>query len=237
MDDKTLDCQLENFIEEKEKMTDIEEVSDIVFKKIIDKTFGFILTSLTSMFILVFLLPYFHKTCSKLHSLSELITFFLKTTGPGFLSMLMLVSVLFIGGAALFHSYRWGANLLKLVFTYWGLIILFEFRYSGFIMPKGKSGWTGFILTVFCFFIVLALSYLMYSKKKLILIRIMSFSSLVLCILNSGIILKFFYKLPIGSAGPDRHVLYIVLFFFAIIIMQMCTGLKYFMPGWIKAGE
>ncbi len=235
MDEKNMEQQLENYWKEsKETIPSLKDISENVYVRMSDMTVGHLISSCAGFVMLFVILPMFYgdyfamaKMAHREPGLAKL----LGNTSPGGMTIGLLSCAFFMGGIALYHSLRWSRTLLYYLFTFLGLIMLFEIRYhlrqSGFIMPDKQGIWN-LIFMVLAFVILLGIIYLIYKKHKIILLRIMTVVNLILTMINCSMILLFFSK--IESEMPDRHVYYLSLFFCAVILFQSCAAVKTFAP-------
>lgn len=211
-----------------------EPFLDRVIAGLTDKTLGYLISSLAALFLLSFVLPQFYTAFARFEQQNGLDTGLLDVVLKTFCasgSLMILHAIgFFIGGTALFCSIWWARPVLLYLFTYWGLAGLFEIRYA---LGKGMT-WdfqTIVMMTAGAGLIVcLAIGYQWLQRSPVTAVRVFSVVNVVLTLVNSVFVMKFFYSLsPIPS---DRHIQYLSLNVFAVIVLQMYYLGSSFFPAW-----
>ncbi|HNY10154.1 MAG TPA: hypothetical protein PKK26_01055 [Candidatus Wallbacteria bacterium] len=212
------------------EIPNLKVISDNVYQRLFDVTFGYLISSLSALLFLVALLPIYYAVhdgiASSAKALPKLMDVF-DVLGAGWFVVLITAAGFFAGGVALFNSMRIGRAILKYMFTLWGLIILFEIRYS---MNRSSAVENhGFLLVAIVAFLVVALIYMVYRsyRNKSIVVMVL-FNSMALAA-NAIFIVKYFVNFS-GASAADRHVHYLSLFFIAAIVMQTYEAAKTFLP-------
>ena len=212
------------------EIPNLKVISDSVYQRLFDVTFGYLISSLSAFFFLIALLPLYYTVhdgiASSAKSLPKL-TDVLNALGAGWFIVLITAAGFFAVGVALFNSMRIGRAILKYMFTLWGLIILFEIRYS--MNRSSDVDTNGFLLMAAVALLVFALIYMVYRsyRNKSIVVMVL-FNSMAFTA-NAIFIVKYFVTFS-GAAAADRHVHYLSLFFIAAIVMQTYEAAKTFLP-------
>jgi len=231
MNDKSNDSRLEGYFDDEAvKPPEINLISDSVYDKLFDITYGYLISSAAGLFFLTFLLPMFYVTYAGLSAGAK--TFpgiyeVINALGAGWVIIFSITTGFFIGGAALFNSIRAGRTLLKYLFTVLALIMLFEFRY--FI---NRSSWQSiseascltFIIATLAF-AAIAMAFKTYRDKS---IALMVFLNILLVSFNAGMVLHFFAWFK--GDMVERHIHYLSLFIIAAIVLQTIGAAGTFLP-------
>lgn len=226
-----LDMAFSDYAREDEiKTSDIHLISDSVYQRLFDVTFGYLISSAAGLFFLVALLPLFYiihdgvaKTTQKLPGLNDVFS----ALGVGWFLILFISAGFFTGGVALFNSMRAGRSILKYMFTLSALIILFELRYGIGRGGDGVSydGIVFYLSLMLCVVMVIALA---AKSSKMKSIRILTFFNLGLVTFNTLMMLRYFMSL--NTAMADRHVHYLTLLFITAILLQTIEAGRTFFP-------
>lgn len=196
-----------------------------------DMTLGYAVSTAAGLLVLTFILPNFYvhfaamaKATGRLPGIGEVFDGIYGGGGTVFLAM---VGGFFAGGWALSRSYEWGRFLLKYLFTLWGLIILFEMRYWGFVKPD-RQGMLNLAVTALFIFVV-AMAVYGFRRRNLASIRILSGFCLLFSLVNICMAVSMFARFDVFC--PDRHVHYLSLVFIAALLMQAAEALATFVPA------
>ena len=204
-----------------------------VHKRLADKTFGYAICSVTATWLLV-LMPQFYAVYAELAKSQPtvgIIDVFNLMWAGGIVVFLLTIGFL-IGGLALYHSLSWARTFLAYLFTLWGLIILWEIRYSlqrqGLKLPDARG--MIHLLIIIAAVIFLGLVYFAYQKKNLLTIRIMALINVVFTLWNFYLVIAVFIR---GHAAylPNRQIEYCSLVFLAVVISQAVICGKEFIPA------
>jgi hypothetical protein len=226
-----LDKAFSDYAREDEiKAADIHLMSDSVYQRFFDVTFGYWISSAAGLFFLTALLPIFYithdgmaKGTQKLPGLDDIFS----ALGVGWFLILFISAGFFAGGVALFNSMRAGRSILKYMFTLSALIIIFELRY-GISRSGAGAGYDGiifFLSLILCVVMVIALA---AKSSKIKSIRILNLLNMVLITFNTIMILRYFINL--NTAMTDRHIHYLTLFFITAILLQTIEAGRTFFP-------
>ncbi|MFZ5952887.1 MAG: hypothetical protein ACOYXC_19440 [Candidatus Rifleibacteriota bacterium] len=216
------------------KETKLEQDNDVIFsltlERLAETTFGYAISTLAGMMFLLFLLPQFYQTYNSISHATGNFAGFLDVMQHAFgisdgIVFLTCFSYL-LGGWGLSQSHSWSKTLLKYLFLYTALIIAFEIRYAGFIVPDGQ----GMInLAVIGMLIVLCAGlFKAYKQKNLLTMRIFSILNFLIALFNIGLVMKMFISFQVITG--DRHVQYLSLAIVALLLMQTIQSLYVFSP-------
>lgn len=225
------DSRLEGYFDDGPvKTPEINSISDSLYGKLFDITYGYLISSAAGLFFLTFLLPMFYVTYAGLSAGAK--TFpgiyeVVSALGAGWAIIFSITSGFFIGGAALFNSMRAGRAILKYLFTLLALIMLFEFRY--FINRSSwqsisEASYLAFFIAVLSF-AAIAMAFKTYRDKS---IALMIFFNILLVSFNAGMLLHFFAWF--NGDMVERHIHYLSLFIMAAIILQTIGAAGTFLP-------
>ncbi|MEZ7891915.1 MAG: hypothetical protein QMC67_09210 [Candidatus Wallbacteria bacterium] len=280
--EKTLACYKE---ETSAGKFDFSQISNELYIRLADKTFGYVITSFVSILVLFYILPAFYKVYDGMYMVKKHLPSFYEALeemfpGPGGFMLMALMSAFYIGGLGLFHSQRWARIVLIYAFATWGLIILFEYnRYvksliytampvlpfiliaGAFILIKWdlarliKTAAYGFLaFLVFCFWIwssrenmqtvirdismvflvsspyiiICGFAYLIYQAQKAAIIRMMSIINCLFTITNIYCVFRVCFETP--AKISDHHIVYLSIFFAAVILVQSFICGREFIP-------
>lgn len=226
------------------KNPEIEELCDSIpapegefFRRIqegvFDKTLGFLISSLAGLFFLTFVIPLALTTLQHLQNLGHqnagLLEALHKSFGPGGTLMICFAGLFFAGGIGLFSSARWASPLLQYSFCYLGLTMLYEIRYASVMLSATQGFVGGGFLGMAVFSIAVALFY--YRRKlfgSLAALKVLSILAILVTAINLAVIAGFFWN--IGPITGDRHVHYLSLTIFAVVLLQTYHLGKSFIP-------
>ncbi len=221
----------DNYVDDMEKKSPAggsRFVSEIVYQKFFDVTFGYLISSTAGLFFLMALLPVFytvHDGIIRSLNNSAPIGEIFSALGIGWFIILFIATGFFTGGVALFNSMRIGKPILKYMFILSAFIIIFEIRYSichsGIISFESVLFFMSLLLCVAMIFALAAVSYKNHS------IKIMLFLNYGLVIFNSIMIVRYFISFN-SLAMSDRHVHYLTLLFITAIFMQTVESVRTF---------
>lgn len=207
----------------------IAEVSETVYQRLFDVTFGYLISSAAAFFFLLFIMPVFYLVYFTTAAGSGRNPSFTEVMGmlnPGWLLSLALTAGFFFGGVALFNSVRAGRALIKYLFLAWGLIMAFELY--RFIDAGGyQTSPIAAPMTTVCV-IAAGLLFLAYRSYKRHDVELMVFLNAVAAAANVFVIVKHLFSY--NSFMYDRYVVYITMFFIAAILMQTSCAVAAFFP-------
>ncbi len=208
---------------------DICIVSETVYERLFDMTFGYLISSVSAFFFLLILMPVFFILYAMISAgngkppeLSEILVIL----NPGWLIGLILTIGFFTGGVALFNSMRAGRVLLKYLFMVWGLIMLFELKY--FMDRASWPGFDKFLMPAFIVFLIFVLIYMIYRSYRNKDVGLMLYFNVGAITVNLIMIVRHF--ISFRSPVADRHIQYLSMFFIAAILMQTIEAAKTFFP-------
>ncbi len=226
-----LDTAFSDYAREDEiKSAGIYLMSDSVYQRFFDVTFGYWISSAAGLFFLTALLPIFYithdgiaKGTQKLPGLEDIFS----ALGIGWFLILFISAGFFAGGVALFNSMRAGRSILKYMFTLSALIIIFELRYGISRSGSGVSydGIIFFLSLILCVVMIIALA---ARSSKMKSIRILTLLNLGLVIFNTLMTVRYFINL--NTAMADRHIHYLTLLFITAILLQTIEAGRTFFP-------
>ncbi|MDD2714586.1 MAG: hypothetical protein PHW04_01695 [Candidatus Wallbacteria bacterium] len=223
--------RMDDYMQDKnESIPEWDEISGTVYTKMVDRTFGYLISSLAACFFLTFVFPRYYAVCSLSGSdpaefLRQITILFLN---PGMLISTILALLFFLGGTALYFSHNWGRLLLNYCFVFWGLIIIYEMRHGFGMFLSAEISQKLLALMLWFSVIPFIYAYFVYHQQRLFHLSFLKGLILIMMAVNLYIIFNSIFLAP---AAADRHANYLPLAFFAVILMQTYEGLGTFFPS------
>jgi len=210
---------------------DLKVISDTVYQRLFDVTFGYLISSVSALFLLVMLMTTFYVVFDGIATSTKALpktSDVLNALGMSWFILLAVATGFFAGGVALFNSIRVGRTILKYMFTVWGLIMLFEIRYSINRFSSATPDLNGVLAVAAVVLLVIALAYMMYRSYRDKSISVMVVFNSIAIVLN--IIFIVLYFVSFSGAMTDRHIHYLSLFLIAAIVLQTYEAAVTFFP-------
>lgn len=235
MDERNLDQLLQGYDRQSDAIneTGSDEVFRTVSDRMMDRILGYAISSSAALFALVFMVPRFLATWNRMYLESGmdhgLFAVLENSWGTGGIFPVFLVLGFFAGGWALNRAQSWGGGLIQYCLWLWGFIILFEIRH-----------WAGSTLWSVSVFLsaVLGVAGMLYGVRRIIRnrdlqsVRLLQGLAILTTVCNLYIMLRFFIPFDTPVRVADRHVVYLVLVFFAAMTQQAVTCGRELFPHW-----
>lgn len=237
MDENKLDQLLEGY-EQESTAVDTgtgNRVYQVVTERMMDRVLGYAISSSAALFALVFMVPRFLATWNRMYLESGLdpgmLTVLENAWGTGGFFPVFLVLGFFIGGWALNRAQKWGGSLIQFCIWLWGYIILFEIRYWA---GSTVWSWSVFLSTLLGFSAMLYGIRRVIRNRDLQSVRLLQGLAILTTVVNLSMILRFFIPFNMPGMVADRHVVYLILVFFAAMTQQAVTCGGELLPYWSK---
>ncbi|MBU1109640.1 MAG: hypothetical protein KKB51_23365 [Candidatus Riflebacteria bacterium] len=212
---------------------------EVFFEKVLDglanRTAGYLISSLAGLFLLLGILPALYSTIKILHSAGmtdiTLLESLDKAFSAGGIIMVFHTLLFLAGGIGMFYSVQWAKPVLSYAFCFTLLTALFEMRYAGLITPDAQG-----LVNIAILVLVVTAAYgvsRLYKKSSLTAIRTLAVLNVILSGLNVIVITKFFWN--IGQFAGDRHIQYLSLMIFSLILIQTYHLGREFIPVWLSS--